>query len=280
MLDALAALAKALLYGSLLLSAGIVFAQASLSNSSSLDAIALPWMRRSSIAVIAASVVGALVLVLRLGGEFDEEIVAAVLSSATGATLFMQLAGAIVLLGCGGPGARGIRLTSAGLLVLSLGFSGHAAMVGPFEGLFVFVHASAAAWWAGSLCLLLYACENFEFIAIAGLVRKFSQLATYVVGGLVMAGLLLIYVLVGFQAFPSLSNYEKYLALKLAVVAFVLALACYNKFRLTPRLLLGDRTAVSELRKMIGIELIAIAIVLIVTAVLTTYTSPHEGSEL
>jgi putative copper export protein len=92
----------------------------------------------------------------------------------------------------------------------------------------------------------------------------------------VIAGLLLIYVLVDFETLPSLSPYEQNLAIKLALVGLVLGLATYNKFRLTPRLIAGDTAAKASLKKMIELELIVIAAVLIATAILTTYTSPHE----
>ena len=66
------------------------------------------------------------------------------------------------------------------------------------------------------------------------------------------------------------------LALKVAIAVTVLALAAYNKFRLTPGVLKGVETAGGALRKVIVGELLLIGGVLIATAVLTTYTSPHE----
>jgi putative copper export protein len=281
MLDALAAFVRASLYAALLSGVGAVFADATLRNlgatlAGAVHAATVPIMRRGAIALIVASLLGVVVLIVRLGGQFDETL-AAVFSSGTGAALFMQIAGATLLLTSGNePFARGTRLASASLAVLSLAFNGHAATVGPFEGLFVFVHASAAAWWIGSLFVLRNACTKLNTHEIEGLLSRFSVLATQMIGGLVIAGLLLIYVLVDFETLPSLSPYEQNLAIKLALVGLVLGLATYNKFRLTPRLIAGDTAAKASLKKMIELELIVIAAVLIATAILTTYTSPHE----
>ena len=107
------------------------------------------------------------------------------------------------------------------------------------------------------------------------LVLRFSAIAFGLVGGLIVAGLLLVGSLVEFDNDPWLSVYGQLLALKLGLVSVVLALASYNKIRLTARLASGDTVAISSLRKMIGAELVGICTVLAVTAILTTYTSPH-----
>jgi len=73
-----------------------------------------------------------------------------------------------------------------------------------------------------------------------------------------------------------LSPYGWILAAKLSVVAMLLALAGYNRRRLTPRLLASDSTAMRALRKTIDIELMLIALILTITAILTTYSSPPD----
>jgi copper resistance protein D len=277
MLDALAALCKALLYAALLISAGSVFARATLAPQSlAVEAVAVRWMWRAALAVVVASIAGVFVLLLRLGGQFDAATLASVFSSSIGAALFMQLTGALLLLSATDPSAQGARLAWAGLIALSFAFSGHAATMGPFEGLFVFFHASAAAWWLGSLFVLRFASANLSHSELAAILSKFSSLATRFVGVLVIAGLLLIYALVGFETFPLLSAYERNLAIKLVMVGLVLSLAAYNKFRLTSRVLDNDATAVIALRKIVGAEILVIVLVLIATSILTTYTSPHE----
>jgi putative copper export protein len=83
-------------------------------------------------------------------------------------------------------------------------------------------------------------------------------------------------ILVDFSADPWLSLYGWILGAKLCVVGGLLGLAGYNRRRLTPRLLAGDSTAVEALRRTTGAELALIATVLTITAILTTYASPHD----
>ena len=96
------------------------------------------------------------------------------------------------------------------------------------------------------------------------------------IGGLLIAGIVLVFVLVDFARRPWLTPYVELLAFKIGLVVVVLGIASYNKFRLTPRLTAGDPAAVAELRKMIDVELVVIAAVLMTTAILTTYLSPQE----
>jgi putative copper export protein len=279
MLDALAAAAKALLYAGVLSGAGAVFAEASLRSSLG-AAVHFPAhvMLRGALVTIVAALVGALLLIFRLGGQFDEPTLSAVFLSGSGAAICFQLTGSLLILVAMAMDntERARRLSDAALATLSFAICGHAADVGGLEGAVAFVHVSAAAWWVGSLWLLRYACAHLELAVIAGLVRRFSSMAMVLIGALAVAGLVLLLALVGFARNPLISPYGQILAVKLGFVCLVLGLASYNKFRLTPRLLAGDRAAVASLQRMIEAELLAIGAILATTAILTTYTSPPE----
>jgi putative copper export protein len=275
MLDPLAAILKALLYCALLSCVGAVIAAATL-RTADLQQTAIRIARRGALLAIGVNVASLIVLLLRLGA-FDTDTLSAVLSSGTGAALFMQIVGAILLLTWDeDPTAGSARVAFATLALVSFAFSGHASVVGPFEGIFAFVHVVAAAWWIGSLWLLRVACRNLDQPAIADVVTRFSALAVRVIAGLVITGSLLIYALVDFEKSPWITPYVENLIRKLVFVVAVLGLASYNRFRLTPRLLGGDTAAVATLRRSIDVELVIIAGVLIATAITTTYTSPHE----
>src|SRR5262245_1569426 len=195
MLDALAALIKALVYAALLCTAGAVFAGTTFARFDLLHTYANRIASRSALFLIVFCLAAFFLLIARLGGQVDEATLTAITSSSTGAALFMQLAGVTLLLAIGNDdSSRGMRVASASLIALSLAVNGHAATVGPFEGLFVFFHAAAAAWWMGSLLLLLYACRKLDFAVTAELTQHFGRLATQVIGVLVIAGMLLIYV--------------------------------------------------------------------------------------
>ena len=103
---------------------------------------------------------------------------------------------------------------------------------------------------------------------------RFGAVAVFVVIGMVAAGATLLWLLLGgFGDLPG-SAYGRFAALKLALVAGLLCLAAFNKLRLTPRLLHGDAGAVRSLRTSIRFELLFGALILTVTAALTTLAGP------
>ncbi len=279
MLDALAAATKALLYAGVLSCAGAVLAEASLRSFLG-AAVQFPArvMTRGALLTIAAALAGALILFFRLGGQFDAPTLSAVFFSNSGAALCFQVAGCVlILVAMGEDGTdRGMRLFDAVLVTSSFAVCGHAATAGGLEEVVVLVHVSAAAWWVGSLWLLRHACAHLELAAVAGLVRRFSSKAMFVVGALAIAGLVLLVAFIDFARQPLTTPYVRLLAVKIGIVVLLLGLARYNKVRLMPRLLAGDRAAVTSLRRMINAELLVIGVILAITAILTTYTSPLD----
>jgi putative copper export protein len=274
MLDAVAALAKGLLYGALLSASGAPLAVASLRPSEALRDFALRVMRIAAVAAIALNLVIAALLFVRLGGGLDQPTFNAVFSSGSGAALLLQLTGAALLLTPAEDGVSGHawRIAAALAMTASVAFNGHAAAIGLPAGLLTMAHVTAASWWVGSLWLLRRACGSEVGDDLVRLVTRFSSLAVRIVAGLIIAGVALIIALVNFDVSPWFTDYVRTLALKLAFAALVLGLAIYNKLKLTPRL---PREA-AALRRSISAEFAAIACVLLVTAVLTTYFAPES----
>lgn len=272
MLDAVAALAKCLLYGALLSASGAPLAVAHLRPSEAIRNYTLRVMRIAAAATIALSLLIAALLFIRLGGGFDEPTFNAVFSSGSGAALMLQLAGAGLLLTPTDEDTSGDtwRLPAALVMTATVAFNGHAAAISLPAGFLTMAHMTAAAWWVGSLWLLRRACANAEGEDLVRLVTRFSSLAIRIVAALIVVGIALIVVLVDFDASPWQTDYVRTLVLKLALVMAVLALAIYNKLRLAPRL---PRNA-AALRRNITAELAVIAGVLLITAVLTTYFAP------
>ena len=116
-------------------------------------------------------------------------------------------------------------------------------------------------------------CANASVEDTAQLVRRFSRRAVIAILALVIAGIIMIVALL--ERPISFTPYLQVLAVKIAIAAVVFALATYNKFRLTPRLLSLDSQAARSLRRAIQSELLLIGVVLATTAVLTTYQSPE-----
>lgn len=275
-MDYLAALAEALLYGALMSAAGVPLAAAWLRAPAVVGEYATLITRRATVLVVLASVVITVVLFFRLGGAFDDPTLGAIFSSGTGAALALQLTGAALMFTpVDEESSDSWRSAAAVAMTASFAFNGHAAAVGVTTGLLATAHATAAAWWVGSLWLLRRVCVAADINDVVRLVDRFSALAIRVVAGLVLAGIVLIVILIDFQASPWLTDYVLVLSLKLALVAIVLALAIYNRVRLVRRLR-REAGAVFDLKRTITVELLVIGAVLLVTAVLTTFFSPME----
>jgi copper resistance protein D len=277
MLEALTALLKIALYAGLLSCSGSVFAQATLRPVSDESAHLTRLGRLGAALILVTCPLLALVLILRLGGEFDDATLSAVFLSNSGAALCLQMTGALLLLTTSSEDdSRFVRLSYAMLPMLGFAFSGHAAGIGPVEGSVAVVHVSMAGWWLGSLYCLRRACMHSQVDRLVTVVARFSSMALILTGVLVIAGLVLVMILIDFSKDPWLSPYGWILAAKLSVVAILLALAGYNRRRLTPRLLARDSAAMRTLSRTISIELMLIALILTITAILTTYSSPPD----
>lgn len=277
MLEVLAALIKTLSYVGVICCAGAVFAEATLRPSADGSQILWRLGQRAAMLIIFAVPASATCLFSRLGGNVDYATLSAVFLSSVGASMCLQLAGAILLLcdSVDDPSTRGMRVSNAALVTASFAFNGHAAAYSLATGIVVFIHVSLAAWWIASLWLLRTVAVRAEISDVAALVSRFSSMAFIAVGGLVIAGLMLVGALVNFDDDPWLSGYGQLLALKIALALVALSFASYNRVRVTTRLTAGDISAAHTLRKTIVAELICIGAVLIATALLTTYTSPH-----
>jgi copper transport protein len=276
MLDALAAATRFVLYLGLFTCSGAVFASATSPRGGDLGQYAMHLMRRGAIVTMAAALLSSVLLFFQLGGDPDQPTMLAVFGSSRGAALCLQLAGALLLLASPAdePLSGGIRISNAALLTGSLAVSGHAITEGLLNALVVLLHVSAAAWWIGSLLLMRYAWIHESTALFATAVRQFSGWALRFIVALVAAGAILVVTLVDFSADPLVTPYVRLLILKIALALTVLAIAAGNRWRLTQPVLAGDEAAAAALCRRIDVELIVITVLLAVTAVLVSYTSP------
>ena len=276
MLEALAAAVRALLYAGLLSCAGAVLAIATLPSVPVLAAHASRLLRLGGWLALTAALVSAVVLFFQLGGSYDTPTLLAVFGSGRGAELCLQVVGVLLLLVMPADESptSGIRISNALLLTTSLAISGHAIAEGLLNALVVVVHVSAAAWWIGSLLLMRHAWSHTSTEVFAAAVSDFSGWALRIVGALVIAGLVLIVMLVDFRAVPFLTPYVRLLLAKLLLAAAVLGVAAVNRQRLTGPVLDGDEVAAAALCRRIDVGLALIAMLLIVTGILTSWTSP------
>ena len=167
-------------------------------------------------------------------------------------------------------------LLGAAMAATSFAWTGHARALNPdvLPVLLVSVHLLGIAYWLGALVPLLITARNGDVTMIAATAARFGSSAVAVVGGLMAAGLALLWMLLGDITALWSSAYGRSVLLKLAFVGCLLCFAALNKLRLTPRLLAGDSRAVRSLRTSIRFELILGAVILAVTASFTTLIGP------
>jgi putative copper resistance protein D len=139
-------------------------------------------------------------------------------------------------------------------------------------------HLATAAFWIGALRPLYRVARNPAYQAHpSGILVKFGRLATTAVLLLLVAGVVLAWLLVGGITPLFTTAYGQILLAKIVLVALLLGLAALNKLRLVPAYERGDARAPARLRRSILVEGLLVAAVCLMTALLTTTSSPNGG---
>lgn len=221
----------------------------------------------ASLAILASC--SGLVLMARLGG-FEWPIAETVLQTRAGAALCLLIGGATLIIV--GRAADWAQWMAAGLILAGLSWSGHAAARGPLvQGLLV-LHLAAGAWWIGALLKLRRAARSQAAGDFRRAVSRFSGPALVVTAGLAATGAAAAWlVLEGRLPSPA---YGGWFLAKIALAGAALLVAAWNRWVLTPRLAAAPN-AQGRMGFTITIELLLVASVLAMTAVLTTFSSPH-----
>ena len=169
--------------------------------------------------------------------------------------------------------ARGLSLFALLGAGVALALSGHASAASP-QWLMrpaVFCHAIGVAFWVGSLAPLAALLRDGSDRTAASLAR-FSRLIPWALVALIISGALLAVVQIEQPAAILTTLYGRVFLAKMAAVGVLLALAAWNRFRLTPRVSGGDRRAGATLAGSIRAE--AIIVVMILALVATWRFSP------
>ncbi len=134
-----------------------------------------------------------------------------------------------------------VVLSGAIIAVGAVALTGHAATAQPrwVTTPAIFVHALCVAFWLGALWPLDRALARPDAVAI---VRRFSVLAGVAVALLVASGAAIAANQVRGWAPLVDTDYGRTLLVKLGLVAALLLLAAWNKWRLTPELARGETT--------------------------------------
>ena len=180
-----------------------------------------------------------------LSGAFDPAIVAMVAESPLGTSLWVRLAGLVLV--CAAAlnhrAARGAAAVGAVLVCASFALRGH-ALNEPrlILGVLVTVHLMGLAFWTGAFAPL-HRMARTEPINAGVVAAEFGAKAVWVVAALVVAGGALYVVLTGDPIGAIGTPFGRLLLVKLCLFAPLLGLAAYNKLRLTPSLGAGDARA-------------------------------------
>lgn len=211
-------------------------------------------------------------------GVFDADLLGFAMHSRAALVVGLRLAGLLLLafaLRGSGAGMRSFGVVGAVLIALSFPAIGHSVedparwWLMPLLGL----HLLVVEFWFGALLPLIMVGEHEPPAVSARVVESFSRRATWLVPLILVAG-----VLIAVKLLPSLAALSGWygigLIVKVVLFSALMGLAALNKWRLGPALSRGDQDARRGLRRSIGIEFVLIVLVLMGTAVLTTFWSP------
>ena len=279
-LAVLAIFAKALDYGAgLVAMGGVLFVVLFASRA---EGHVIRLARR--LAIIAA-LTGLAALALRFGiraarisgmgfeGTTDPMMLGFVWESPLGTAAIWRGIGEIAILAILLPRA-GQWIALAGSLAVAVSFAQVGHTLGePRSALAILLvlHLLAAAFWVGALAPLRRAALSPEG---ADVLHHFGKIAAFGVGVLALAGVGLAYLLSGSVAAMIGTAYGLGLLIKVGIVAALLGLAALNKLRLVPALRADRPGAAQALRRSISWEMLAVVLILLATATITSVTTP------
>ncbi len=175
-----------------------------------------------------------------------------------------------------GTGAVLAAVTAACMVVMSFVITGHTA-ASPQRWLLaplLVVHLWVVAFWFGSLWPLLQMSSREPNPVAVAVIEKFSAIATWLVPGIAVAGVVMAFVLLP-DVSALLAPYGLLLLAKIAGFAVLLGLAAFNKWRLLPSIAAGQGGAMQSFRRNVVLEIVLLCGVLIVTAFMTGLYSPE-----
>lgn len=239
-------------------------------------------MRAIAVAALFFTVARVMVLSGMLGDDitamWDWSMISMVLQGSEGNAAVVRLIGliAVAAFSFGNSLTQAVAAFGALAIAVSFGLTGHTGSVGPgaIPRVLVVIHVLAASYWIGALAPLYSIAAADDRTRVAAILTSFGNIAAGVVGTLIVAGAVMLWILLGSLEAIFTSDYGRLFILKLALVGALLLLAALNKFRLTPAIAAGDVNAALALRRSITAEMLLASAILIVTAVFTTVVGP------
>lgn len=238
--------------------------------------VALPVAARRTALVLVIVGLSAAALTLWLQGldalglplmSSGERILATGLATSYGATaIAIGIAFLLALTSLCLPRGR-VSAAFAGLALmvgaLSLALSGHASAADPqwLTRPAVFLHIAGVIFWVGALPPLFLLLRERNAEADHGL-SQFSRFVPFAVAPILISGVTLAAIQMGWPGPQWLAPYGLILAVKLCLLAVLFGLALWNRVWLTKPALAGDTGARNKLRQSIVLEALLILVIL------------------
>ena len=280
---------KALVYAAALVAMGSVLSILTLRR---LPAPEVQALRRLAVfCAIGAAILSLLRIPLRasflMGGTWqgatESMMVTMVWDSPLGSSIAVRLVGLALICAILLPKRLGRSLATVGVIIVAASFvlRGH-ALEEPRLVLatLITLHILGLAFWIGAFAPLYRLSGNLEGTVAGQISHDFGRLAVWVVGGLTLAGGATLWQLTGNLQGVFFTPYGQFVAIKLGVFLGIIGLAAWNKLLLTPALLRQEQGAGRHLRLSIRAEALLVALVLLITAVLTTVSAPEPQNDI
>lgn len=215
-------------------------------------------------------------------GIFDGTLQAIYLTTDAATANAVRIFGLVTMaLGLAMPGrpAAAFSLIGATLVVVSFGLMGHTAAHDQRWILLtlLIIHLLVVAFWFGALAPLYIASVRETLDTSASIIAEFSAIAVWLVPMILFAGVAMSALLL--EEFSNLQTpYGRLLLVKIAGFVLLMGLATLNKWRLGPAISAGEVGALITLRRSVAAEWCLIAVVLAITAAMTSMFSPIDSS--
>ncbi|MEQ1786099.1 MAG: copper resistance protein CopC [Acidimicrobiales bacterium] len=221
------------------------------------------------------------------GSLFDAGVLAEVMRDGVGLGLVLAVAGLVVAVAMV-ERQPAVALLGAAVAATSFATNGHtrAGSTSTLATIADATHLIVTATWGAALVLLLVCLrqrrglgpdEQSDTVALVGRVSSLATVTVLLVG---VSGVALSWSEVRTLDALTGSGYGRLLIVKVVVVALIAGLGAYNHFRLVPALTRGKVTAaLAQLWSTLRLEVLALVVVVALTAVLVVVTPGRTSTE-
>ena len=231
--------------------------------------------------IVSVAVGGADIVAGGPGALFSGAAWSAAMRSTLSISAAIGIPGALLAAWAFGQRAEWPLWTGFALMVGSFLVTGHAATAAPvwLTATSVGLHLAGGAFWFAALAPLQATARVSAAPEAARVMDQFSSRAVWLVGLILVSGLVVSWIQVGSPANLLTTDYGQWLLVKLGLVTVVLAMAFWNKSRLTPALARSGPAAGAKMARSIRIESGVMLLVVAAAASLTIPTPPRALGE-